>query len=246
MVPASSWLVARIKFQLHRRVSVASSGLVPNFLRRPGTYVPGLLYAAPAGLGARPRLRGPSWPHRQIPHLGEDARHLHSVQLRHEGQDFRDKLIFHQFADFVLTVLFAATEQFRHGHLQGSRQPFQGRQRWRGFLVLTLGNVGPRHGHASGKLPLAQPAAQAQRADGRCQIQMPAAVAGHGHHYRGCKHHWLRLGFLVQGRVAAPAIVIDRTELNQQAMIATDDFPRIYWGKSRGHRFVGVPERATP
>jgi hypothetical protein len=46
--------------------------------------------------------------------------------------------------------------------------------------------------------------------------------------------------------VAAPAIVIDRTELNQQAMIATDDFPGIYWGKSRGHRVVGVPERATP
>jgi hypothetical protein len=32
--------------------------------------------------------------------------------------------------------------------------------------------------------------------------------------------------------------------LNQQAMIATDDFPRIYWGKSRGHRVVGVPEPA--
>jgi hypothetical protein len=44
--------------------------------------------------------------------------------------------------------------------------------------------------------------------------------------------------------VAAPAIVIDRTELNQQAMIATDDFPRIYRGKSRGHRVVGVPEPA--
>jgi hypothetical protein len=29
-------------------------------------------------------------------------------------------------------------------------------------------------------------------------------------------------------------------------VIATDDFPRIYWGKSRGHRVVGVPERATP
>ena len=34
--------------------------------------------------------------------------------------------------------------------------------------------------------------------------------------------------------------------MNQQAMIATDDFPRIYWGKSRGHRVVGVPEPATP
>src|SRR5882672_6576886 len=46
--------------------------------------------------------------------------------------------------------------------------------------------------------------------------------------------------------MAAPAIVIDRTELNQQAMITADDFPRIYWGKSRGHRVVGVPEPATP
>ena len=44
--------------------------------------------------------------------------------------------------------------------------------------------------------------------------------------------------------MAAAAVVIDRTELNQQAMIATDDFPRIYWGKSRSHRVVGVPEPA--
>src|SRR5258708_36164421 len=70
--------------------------------------------------------------------------------------------------------------------------------------------------------------------------------AGHGHHYCGRKHHGFGLWFLVHGRVAAPAIVIHRTELNQQAMIATDDFPRIYWGKVRGHRVVGVPERATP
>ena len=27
-------------------------------------------------------------------------------------------------------------------------------------------------------------------------------------------------------------------------MIATNDFPGIYWGKSRSHRVVGVPERA--
>ena len=44
--------------------------------------------------------------------------------------------------------------------------------------------------------------------------------------------------------MAASAIIIDRTELNQQAVIATDDFPGIYWGKSRGHRVVGVPEPA--
>lgn len=46
--------------------------------------------------------------------------------------------------------------------------------------------------------------------------------------------------------MAASAIVIDRTELNQQAVIATDDFPGIYRGKIRGHRVVGVPEPATP
>jgi hypothetical protein len=46
--------------------------------------------------------------------------------------------------------------------------------------------------------------------------------------------------------VAAAAIVVNRTELNQQAVIAADDFPRIYWGKSRSHRVVGVPEPATP
>src|SRR5580704_43963 len=73
---------------------------------------------------------------------------------------------------------------------------------------------------------------------------MSTAGARHGHHHRRYHHHWFGLGFLVQGRVAAPAIVIDRTELNQQAMIATDDFPRIYWGKSRSHRVVGVPEPA--
>ncbi|MGC2532207.1 MAG: hypothetical protein WA424_04615, partial [Candidatus Sulfotelmatobacter sp.] len=78
------------------------------------------------------------------------------------------------------------------------------------------------------------------------QVQVPTASARYRHHHRRRHHHRLGLGFLVQGRVAAPAIVIDRTELNQQAMIATDDFPRIYWGKSRGHRVVGVPEPATP
>jgi hypothetical protein len=44
--------------------------------------------------------------------------------------------------------------------------------------------------------------------------------------------------------MAAAAIVIDGAELNQQAAIATNDLPRVYRGKSRGHRVVGVPERA--
>jgi hypothetical protein len=46
--------------------------------------------------------------------------------------------------------------------------------------------------------------------------------------------------------VAASAIIIESTELDQQAVIASYDFPRIYRGKRRGHRVVGVPERATP
>jgi len=57
---------------------------------------------------------------------------------------------------------------------------------------------------------------------------------------------WFGLWFLVQGRVAAPAIVVDRTGLNQQAVIATDDFPRIYWGKSRGHRVCGSARAGYP
>jgi hypothetical protein len=44
--------------------------------------------------------------------------------------------------------------------------------------------------------------------------------------------------------VATSAIVIGGAKLNQQAVIASNDFPRIYRGKSRGHRVVGGPERA--
>ena len=46
--------------------------------------------------------------------------------------------------------------------------------------------------------------------------------------------------------MAASAIIVVGAELNQQAVIATYDFPRVNWGKSRGHRVVGVPELATP
>jgi hypothetical protein len=95
-------------------------------------------------------------------------------------------------------------------------------------------------------LALTQPTAQAERADGGREVQMSTAHTGHGHHYGRQHYHRFWLGFLVQGRVAASAMIIDRTELNQQAVIATDDVPRIYWGKSRGHRVVGVPEPATP
>ena len=48
--------------------------------------------------------------HCQIAHLRQNARHLHSVQLRDEWQDFGDELIFHQFADFFLAAAFTTAE----------------------------------------------------------------------------------------------------------------------------------------
>jgi hypothetical protein len=75
---------------------------------------------------------------------------------------------------------------------------------------------------------------------------MSATGSGHRHHHGWCDHDGLRLGLLVQRRVAASAIIVGCTELDQQAVIATNDFPGIYWGKSRSHRVVGVPELATP
>jgi hypothetical protein len=94
---------------------------------------------------------------------------------------------------------------------------------------------------------LAEPVAQAQGADGGRQVQMSATmVARHGHHHGWRYQDGLGFRFLVQGRVTAPAIIIGCAELDQQAVIASYDFPRIYRGKSRGHRVVGVPERATP
>src|SRR5579863_4049329 len=73
---------------------------------------------------------------------------------------------------------------------------------------------------------------------------MSAAVARHRHHDRRRSHNRLRLRLLIHGSVATSAIVIGGAKLNQQAVIASNDFPRIYRGKSRGHRVVGGPERA--
>src|SRR5262249_37291250 len=64
------------------------------------------------GAGASPaeprKLRASSRPQRQIAHLRQNARHLHSIQLRNEGQYLCDKLILHQLADFFLAIAFAA------------------------------------------------------------------------------------------------------------------------------------------
>src|SRR3979411_108719 len=75
---------------------------------------------------------------------------------------------------------------------------------------------------------------------------MSAAVTGHGHHHWDWGDlSWLR-SFLVKASVVTAAIIVLGAKLNQQAVIATNDFPRIYRGKSRSHRVVGVPEQATP
>jgi hypothetical protein len=54
---------------------------------------------------------------------------------------------------------------------------------------------------------------------------MSAPGSGHRHHHRRRHHHWFGLGFCIQARVAAAAIVVEGTELNQQAVIAAYDFP---------------------
>src|SRR5437899_6350057 len=58
-------------------------------------------------LPQREFLRAPARPQSQVPHLRENARHLHPIQLRDEWQQFRDKLIFYQVADFFLAIAFA-------------------------------------------------------------------------------------------------------------------------------------------
>src|SRR5512135_3933544 len=73
---------------------------------------------------------------------------------------------------------------------------------------------------------------------------MSAPRTRYRHHHRWDNSDLLGLRLLVQRRMTASAIVIGCAELNQQAVIATNDFPRIYRGKSRSHRVVGVPERA--
>jgi hypothetical protein len=46
--------------------------------------------------------------------------------------------------------------------------------------------------------------------------------------------------------VAAAAVIVVGAKLNQQAVIASNDFPRINRGKSRGHsRIVAAPEQGT-
>jgi hypothetical protein len=52
-----------------------------------------------------------------------------------------------------------------------------------------------------------------------------AIVAGHGQHHRWRYQDGLGFRFLVQGRVAASAIIIGSAKLDQQAVVTSDDFP---------------------
>jgi len=79
-------------------------------------------------------------------------------QLRNEGQHLRDELVFDEFADFVLTALFAAAQQF--GTVTSKARASRSREDSVAWLFRSrFGNVGSRHGHASCQLALAQAAA---------------------------------------------------------------------------------------
>lgn len=57
--------------------------------------------------GSWGRLGAPPGPYREVPHLRQNARHLHAIQLRDKGQQGCDKLIFDQFADFLPAIAFS-------------------------------------------------------------------------------------------------------------------------------------------
>ena len=90
----SSWLCARIKIEIW------------------------LLHAASDhNRSADRRLSAPPWTNCQIPHLRENARHLHSVQLGEIGHHLGDELIFHQLTHFFLPIPFPTGKQIRNADL---------------------------------------------------------------------------------------------------------------------------------
>jgi hypothetical protein len=116
--------------------------------------------------GAAPRVQ------RHIPHLSENARHLHPVEFVKERHHLRDERVFDQLPNLLVSVSFAARQQVRHGDAERLRQPFERGKRWTSLLVLDLRDIRPRHGHARGQLPLAHPAAEAERANGGREPQV--------------------------------------------------------------------------
>ena len=114
--------------------------------------------------------------HRQVPHLRQNARHLHSIQLRDVRQYLCHKLIFHQFPHFFLPAALAARKQARNADFQRPRQTLQRRQRRRRLLIFNLGDVSPWHRHAQSQLALAHAVPQTQRTNRLRQVQMPASI----------------------------------------------------------------------
>src|SRR5277367_2510163 len=84
--PGKCWLVARIN--LSRLAGVSEAGAC---WRNPEAAV----FCSRRIPWLTPNLRRSSRPYRQIPHLGQNARHLHPIQLRDKGQQLRDKLVLH-------------------------------------------------------------------------------------------------------------------------------------------------------
>jgi len=63
------------------------------------------------------KLRSSSWTQCHISELGQDARHLHAIQLIYERNHLRDKFVFHQIANFFLAIPLSTCQQIRHGDL---------------------------------------------------------------------------------------------------------------------------------
>ena len=75
----------------------------------------------------------------------------------------------------------ALGEQVRHGYLQSRSETGERRQGRRSLLVLDLGDVGARHAHANGQLPLAQAVAMAQVANRLRHLDLRSTRLFHFH-----------------------------------------------------------------
>jgi hypothetical protein len=109
-IPASRWLVARKKLSCSARRFSSGASRRPRWQPRlPRQARRDKLFACATAAPIQPtKLRASARAQRQIADLRQNARHLHTVQLGDERQQLCDKLIFYQFADFFLTVAFAA------------------------------------------------------------------------------------------------------------------------------------------
>jgi len=115
-------------------------------------------------------------PNGQVAHLGKNARHLHTVQLRHKRQHIRNELVFQQLPNLLLPAALPTREKTRDADLKGACETFEGRECRGRLFVLDLRDVGTRHRHAERQLTLAHAIAQSERANGLCQVQVTTTV----------------------------------------------------------------------